>query len=219
MIIEMSPIMLNFFSFKFILLLSLVTLSGCKNLELFQSKEIKGTLSIDKSAAGNSYLEVWDQSVKDHRFIHPGRKILSIEASRAFIVIKIMDSRRVLLSTVKVDKKKVRIDENSLFISGYDSGQNWDLIGKRISHLLSTEYYPTRNSKKCNDSNEIQGHVWQVLDNQYEYLVQFRNAGSEKVWGEMRAFDGVQTDTKKVNLDKKCTPIKTVHQKIQEIFI
>jgi len=193
-------------------------LSACKNLEDFQDRQIKGVLTVDKSAAGNAYLEVWDTELKDYRMLHPGRKIIEIDSGLRSIVIRIFDSRRVLLSTIRVPKSKVQFKNSQLFVSGMDMGQGWDLVGRSVSTPLTTEHYATRDSRSCGSSGGLAGVVWQVVESQSEYIVEFRNLGSEKVWGQLRAKSEMQVSAHQVDLGRQCHPKRVVHREAQELF-
>ncbi len=199
------------------LLLGLI-LTGCKNLKLFENREIRGFLKTDKSAAGNEYLEVWDTEVKDHRFIHPGRKIILLKTKYNDVLIKLMDSRRVLLSTIRVPISKIKVDKDNIFISGHDMNQNWDLVGKSVSHFLMTEYLETRHTKKCPNTEEIAGVVWQAQEHQAEYTIEFRNLGSDKVWGSLSAIGNINVSSDRIDLDRRCSPKRIVHRAPLETF-
>jgi hypothetical protein len=172
------------------LVLGSLLLTGCE-ITQFDDKEIKGILSTDKSAMGNEYLEVTDSETKVTRFIHPGKKIISVDRTGAKATIKIYDGRRVLLATVKADLKDVDGTSDRLYIPAERMGQNWDLVAFRTKVLLRRDVLETRASRKCS-GNQLRGSAWNVEDFRHDYEIEFAVPGTgateaKKLWARFHA--------------------------------
>lgn len=202
----------------FLMLISTIFSLGCRDVR-FEDQEIKGLLTIDKSAMGNDYLEIKDKESNMTRFIHAGKKIISITKNMTKINVIIMDSRRVQLAYLRIPSgnlEKEQYQDNYLFVRASASNQDWDLEIRRQKILLQTEYHPTRNTEKCGQRG-LNNYAWEVSDYRAKYIVRFLVPGTQKVWAELNAVGELVTKAEIVKL-KKCTPPKINLNNVVEVY-
>jgi len=200
-----------------LIVILLTLLTGCKPGQKFEDQEIKGLLTTDKSAMGNDYLEVNDIESNQTRFIHPGKKIITIEHSWGTAKIRILDGRRVQLASIQANLEGTTLTNEKLFISSQHLKQDWDFLATRRKFSLRTEFYPTRYSKSCDNEKGLTGVVWRVFDYRNDYDIKFLVPGTDKVWGQLIATGEHKTETERFEL-KKCLLTKTVHNEAKEFY-
>lgn len=197
--------------------------TGCKSV--VEDGEMKGVLTVDKSAFGNAYLEFNDPESKQVRFIHPGRKIITIQRSGVSnLEISMMDARRVQLAKIKVPTSAFKAKTQTFSIPAKSLNQQWDLRGTQKLIPLRTEFHPTRFAIQCQMNNcsgsacsGWKGQLFKVTDFRYDYELIFAPENTNLVWGRFVATGEHRTSTQ-IELHRSCQPAVTVYEASKELF-
>jgi hypothetical protein len=200
-----------------------LSLTGCKNI--VEDGEIKGILTVDKSAFGNAYLEFNDPVSRQTRFIHPGKKIIQIGRSGVSkIEIVLMDSHRVQLGKLEVPSSAYQSKGQSFFVPAKSLNQNWDLQGQQKVVLIRTEALPRTGAKpcvvsKCEGGNckGLIGPIFEVVDYRNDYEIHFSPEGTQLVWGKFLATGELKTEVK-IARASQCVPVAIDHSPSQELY-
>jgi len=210
---------------RWLLFLSIFSLSlaGCKNL--VEDNEIKGVLTIDKSAFGNDYLEFNDPDTQQTRFIHPGRKIIRMNRKgMSNLEITMMDSRQVQLARVVIPTKNFEMKDKSFFVDAKTLQQNWDMKGRQVQIPLKLEYHPKSGARSCKVQGCTEGScqgwtgpVWRVFDYRFDYEIQFHPQGTQLVWGSFKATGEFKTEITE-GVSFKCEPASVTYKAPEELF-
>lgn len=204
---------------KATVLFALILTGGCKEDERIQDQEMKGVLTVDKAAYGNAYLEAKDGLTNQTRFIHPGKKIISILRDGKALRIEIMDGRRVTLAAFKVSIKnlaKENYTKDRLFLKNNELNQPWDLEIIARKFPIATDLIATRASKAC-AGGQLRGKLWRVFDYRNYYEVRFLVPHSQTVWGRLVADGEMHTEAAMYKYDK-CTAVHVQHTEYKEIY-
>lgn len=210
----------------------LLVLSGCLNVP--QEKEARGILTVNHSAMANTMLEFPDKTLRQTRFIHPGRKIIEIDRSGVSVKFRMLDSRRVQLAELDIpvslfSQNRQRPEEFFIRSSQIPASQAggkvlFDIQGIVKTKLISIERTRTEsNTKRCRvaqcsapqSCEGVTGEFWEVKEERTDYVINFLVKSTQKVWAEFNAKGEMKVSARQM-ITRECLPEKTVYIKSNE---
>ena len=197
---------------------------GCKHM--VNEREARGTLTVNRAAVGNEFLEVPDKSARLTRFIRPGKKIIEINPGWSTITFNVLDSHRVRLATLNIPKKLYSYDDKTdtftmktSQISDADAGGHiiFDIVGKTQSKILRVEHVSQSTVERCQANCNGKacdgriGNVWKVVDYRNDYTVNFMLKGTNVRYAQFTARGETLTESHLIRTSD-CVPRSQVFE-------
>jgi hypothetical protein len=228
-------------------------LSSCR--ESYEDSDIRGfleitergraTSSVTRVEGGAYAVVVYDPEAKDFFHIRAGKKIFKLTEKGSSTQLKIMDSRRAPLATIRIPNSAIQ-KSNEFRAAPMEIGQSFGLSSSRQLVLIRKEYVKKggRNCDLCGTEkkkskrtrleteikvpayrvsgcNGVIGKVWRIIDERYDYEFQFTDdfgAGPDSVIATFRS-TGERREPRidVVKLDA-CTPSLEIYRDENGMF-